>query len=210
MSSVTCVLSSASRLLLEKNANVDIQDSEGKTALHIALARGNGAFTRYDALMQVICKYWLLLFFLLFEFESVCLSQPHVIALHFLCNSLLSSTFRLLLEKNANVDIQDSEGKTALQYMAVAKADEEAEKCWLESHGKKERHEHSKVRAECPEGMYIVCWRVGFSGRGVMSLQGYYLHGDEKTPVAMKLLGIEGDSSEFLVNTEGFTSVEAR
>jgi ankyrin repeat protein len=45
------MLSSASRLLLEKIANVDIQDSEGKIALHIALADGNEALTRYDAFM---------------------------------------------------------------------------------------------------------------------------------------------------------------
>jgi ankyrin repeat protein len=57
MSFEFCMLSSASRLLLEKIANVDIQDEEGKTALHIALARGNEALTRYDAFMQVICKH---------------------------------------------------------------------------------------------------------------------------------------------------------
>jgi ankyrin repeat protein len=81
------MLSSTSRLLLEKNANFDIQDSEGKTALHyMAVADGNESLTRYDALMQVICKHWLLLFVLLFESEK-CVSLN--LSLHLiLCDAL--------------------------------------------------------------------------------------------------------------------------
>ena len=91
------------RLLLDHNADVNIQDKDGRTPLHWCAREGN----------ENLCR-------LLLEHNAdVNIQEKHgFTALHWCAFRGYENLFRLLLERNADVNIQDKDGSTPLHLSA--------------------------------------------------------------------------------------------
>ncbi|KAL9083770.1 MAG: hypothetical protein Q9165_008380 [Trypethelium subeluteriae] len=92
------------RVLLEKGAEVDLQDSKGRPALHLAAAWDHEAVARL----------------LLGKGAKVDLQDTKGrTALHWAAAKGHEAVTRMLLEKGAEIDLQDSKGRTALYWTAL-------------------------------------------------------------------------------------------